>query len=276
MKKGPLVLAVMGLIAMGCRGGKEAAGSGTETAAPEEVVAGSFVVAAPEDGLLTAGITVYDAGEHAEPRWEGLTEEQYELPPGRYDVLIEYFGQGYWRRGVELAGGEEAVKLPMGALALEARSSRGDRLEGDVAVYPAGATGGPPAMEGETFEGLAVLAGTYDVRVTLQGRERWLRGVTVGEGDYETRTLIEPVGYLRVEVLDQDRKPLDAEVWIYGPASGHVPAALGKSNRPLPLLPGRYDVAVRWAGTRDFSSGVAVVENQTTEERFTFWRSEAR
>ncbi|NIT37174.1 MAG: hypothetical protein GTN49_11880 [candidate division Zixibacteria bacterium] len=276
MEKAWSALAIIGLVAVGCRGDREAARRGAEAPAPEKVVAGSFVVAGPEDGLLPAGITVYDAGEHAEPRWEGLAEEQYELAPGRYDVLIEYFGQKYWRRGVELAGGEEAVKLPMGTLALEARSSRGDRLEGDVAVYPAVATGGPPAMEGETFEGLAVLAGTYDVRVTLQGRERWLRGVTVGEGDYETRALIEPVGYLRAEVLDQDGKPLEAEVWVYGPASGHVPAALGKSNRPLALLPGRYDLAVRWAGTRDFSSGVAVVENQTTVERFTFWRSEAR
>lgn len=276
MKKAPSVLVIIGLVVMGCRGDREVAGGDGETAAADEVVAGSFVVAGPDDGLLPAGITVYEAGEHAEPRWEGLAEEQYELPPGRYDVLIEYFGQKYWRRGVELAGGEEAVKLPMGTLALEARSSRGDRLEGGVAVYPAEATGGPPAMEGEAFEGLAVLAGTYDLRVTLQGRERWLRGVTVGEGDYETRTLIEPVGYLRVEVLDQDGKPLEAEVWVYGPASGHVPAALGKSNWPLALLPGRYDVAVRWAGTRDFSSGVAVVENQTTVERFTFWRSEAR
>ncbi len=276
MEKGWSALVIIGLVAVGCRGDREAAGKHTGTAAPEEVVTGSFAVAGPEGALLTAGITVYDAGEHAEPVWEGLAGEQYELPPGGYDVLIEYFGQKYWRRGVELAGGEEAVELPMGTLALEARSSRGDRLEGGVAVYPPGATAGPPAIEGETFEDFAVLAGTYDVRVTLQGRERWLRGVTIEQGDYETRTLVEPVGYLRVEVLDQDGEPLDAEAWVYGPASGHVPAALGKSNRPLALLPGRYDVAVRWAGTRDFSSSVAVVANQTTVERFTFWRSEAR
>lgn len=272
MKNIPLVITAAALLAASCAGDKEVA----ETAAAGgKDVSGSFAVMGPDDRALPAGIAVYGPGGRGKPLWEGLAGETYELAPGEYDVLVEYFGQKYWWRGVELSGGEKAVKLPMAALTLEARSSRGDRLEGDVAVYPAGGATGLAVMEGETFEGLAVLAGTYDVRVTVQGRERWVRGVSVAAGDYETRTLLEPVGYLRVEVVDQGGEPLAAEVWVYGPTSARVPAALGTSNEPLALLPGRYDVAVRWAGARDFSAGVAVLENQTTVERFTFWRSEA-
>lgn len=274
MKKVLLFVVMSALVLTGCAGDKKEAEAEAGTAA-EGLAAGSFAVVGPEDRLLPAGVAVYRAGEHDEPLWEGLAGEEYELEPGEYDVLVEYFGQEYWRRGVELAGGEETFKLPMGTLAVEVRSSRGDRLEGAVAIYPAARAEGPPVMEGETFEDLAVLAGAYDVRVTVQGRERWLRGVSVEGGDYEERTLLEPVGYLRVEVVDQRGEPLEAEVWVYGPASARVPVVTGKSDRPLALLPGRYGVAVRWAGTRDFLAGVAVIKNQTTVERFTFWRSEA-
>jgi len=268
------ILAAAAMVAAGCAGEKEA--PAPEEAAPAgEAEVGTFVVLGPDDRHLPAGVAVYEPGEHAAPLWEGLAGETYELGSGEYDVLVEYFGQKYWQRGVELGGGEQTFALPMGTLAVESRSSRGDRIEGRLAAYPAGAAAGPAAIVGETFEGLPLLAGTYDVRVTLQGRERWVRGVELEAGDYVTRTLVEPVGYLRVEVVDQDGEPLGAEVWVYGPASGHEPVALGRSDMPMAVLPGRYDVAVRWAGSRDYSSGVAVLENQTTVERFTFWRSEA-
>ncbi len=270
-----LLFAALGaLVAAGCGGdGKQArleAGAAMESAAR-----GTFAALGPEDRPLAAGVAVYAPGKHGEPLWEGLTGERYELEPGDYDVLVEYFGQKYWRRGVKLGGGEETFKLPMGTLAVEARSSRGDRLEGEVTVFPAGKPEGPSVMEGATFESLAVLAGTYDARVTIQGRERWLRGLSVEAGDVETKTLLEPVGYLRADIVDQNGEPLDAEVWVYGPASPRTPVAAGTGGRPMALLPGRYDVAVRWAGTRDYSAGVAVLVNQTTVERFTFWRSEA-
>jgi hypothetical protein len=267
-------LAAAAVIAAGCAGEREAPAQ-KEEAAAEEVEVGSFVILGPDDRRLPAGVAVYEPGEHAEPRWEGLAGEEYELEGGEYDVLVEYFGQKYWQRGVGLEGGEKIFKLPMATLAVESRSSRGDRLEGRLEAYPAGAPAGPAAIEGETFEGLPLLAGTYDVRVALQGRERWLRGVELQAGDRVTRTLVEPVGYLRVEVVDQDGEALDAGVWVYGPASGHEPVALGRSDRPIAVLPGRYDVAVRWGDSRDYSSGIAVLENQTTVERFTFWRSEA-
>lgn len=269
-----MFLAAATIIAAGCAGVKEAPAPKGETPSGKAEV-GSFVVLGPEDRRLPAGVAVYAPGEHDAPRWEGLAGETYELERGEYDVLVEYYGQRQWRRGVTLEGGEKTFKLPMATLAVESRSSRGDRLGGWVAAFPAGAAAGPAAVEGETFEDLLLLAGAYDVRVELQGRERWLRGVELEAGDYETRTVVEPVGYLRIEVVDQDGEPLDADVWVYGPASGHEPVALGRSDRPITVLPGRYDVAVRWAGSRDYSSGLAVLENQTTVERFTFWRSEA-
>jgi len=275
MKKICVLFAVAGLLAVRCGGDKEVAEKTAGTASAEKGKTGSFTVLGPEDRALPAGIAVYAPGKRGEPLWEGLAGQKYVLEPGEYDVQVEYFGQTYWRRGLELAGGEKTVKLPMGTLTLEVRSSRGDRMAGEVAVYPAGKTAGLPVMEGETFDGLPLLAGTYDVRVTVQGRERWLRALSLEGGDRETRTLLEPVGYLRVEVVDQRGEPLEAEVWVYGPTSAQAPVALGKSDRPLALLPGRYDVAVRWAGARDFSAGLAVLENQTTVERFTFWRSEA-
>jgi hypothetical protein len=253
------------------RAGEAPAATG---AAPEAGATGTVIVVGPDHRPLPAGVAVFDPGEHGTPRWEGLAGDPYSLPAGTYDVLVEYFGQQYWRRGVELAGGEWVVALPMATLAVEAVSSRGDRLAGKVAAFAAGQSGGLPAMEGETSEDLALLAGTYDVRVTVQGRERWLRGVELQAGDAETRTVVEPVGYLRVEVVDQNGEPLPAEVWVYGPGARHEPLALGKSDRPLALLPGRYDVAVRWAERRDYSAGLTVLANQTTLERFTFWRGE--
>jgi hypothetical protein len=267
-------LAAAAIVATGCAGDREAPAE-QEEAAAGKAEAGSFVVLGPEDRRLPAGVAVYEPGEHAAPRWEGLAGDKYELERGEYDVLVEYFGQKYWQRGVTLEGGEKTFKLPMATLAVETRSSRGDRLEGGVIAFPAGAAEGPSAVEGATFEDLLLLAGSYDLRIELQGRERWLEGVELEAGDHVTRTIVEPVGYLRIEVIDQDGEPLDADVWVYGPASGHEPVALGRSDRPIAVLPGRYDVAVRWAGSRDFSAGIAVLENQTTVERFTFWRSEA-
>jgi hypothetical protein len=273
MGRGWWVLAAA-MVAAGCGGEKEAVvPKGTAAAAEGEV--GSFLVLGPDERRLAAGVAIYAPGEHEAPRWEGLAGETYELPGGAYDVLLEYFGQKYWRRGVELRGGERTFRLPMATLAVECRSSRGDRLPGRVEVFSAGAAHGPPAMEGETFEALPLLAGGYELRVTVQGRERRLAGVELEADDRLVRTLVEPVGYLRVEAVDQDGEPLDAEVWVYGPASGHEPLALGRSGRPIPVLPGRYDVAARWGAGRDYSSGLAVLENQTTVERFTFWRSEA-
>jgi hypothetical protein len=268
-------LAVGTALLLGGCGPAEKPAATAEAPADADLVRGTITVLGPEDRPLPAGVAFYEAGEHARPKWEGLAGEEYELAAGRYDLLIEYFGQEYWRRGVELTAGENAVRLPMATFAADVVSSRGDRLAGRVELFAAGRPDGPPVMEGETYEGLAVLAGVYDVRVVVQDRERWLRGVELEAGDYETETLVEPVGYLRVDAVDQDGEPLEAEVWVYGPASGHEPAAIGTSHRPLALLPGRYDVAVRWAGTRDFSSGVAVLRNQTTVEIFTFWRSEA-
>ncbi|UCH77970.1 MAG: hypothetical protein JSU81_09640 [Candidatus Coatesbacteria bacterium] len=257
-----------------CGPGERAEEEPAATGAPEEAAMGTVVVVGPDQRLLPAGVAVFDPGEHGKPRWEGLAGDAYSLPAGTYDVLLEYFGQRYWRRGVDLAGGEWVVALPMATLAVEARSSRGDRLAGKVAAFSAGKSGGLPAMEGETSEDLALLAGTYDVRVTVQGREQWLRGVELQAGDAETQTVVEPVGYLRVEVVDQDGEPLSAEVWVYGSGARHEPLALGKSDRPLALLPGRYDVAVRWAERREYSAGLTVLANQTTVERFTFWRGE--
>ncbi|MGD8718324.1 MAG: hypothetical protein PVH29_05820 [Candidatus Zixiibacteriota bacterium] len=268
-------LAVAAALIFGACGPAEKPASTAEVPEGADLVRGSITVLGPEDRPLPAGVAFYEAGDHARPSWQGLAGEEYGLAAGRYDLLIEYFGQKYWQRGVEPTAGENAVRLPMATFSVDFSSSRGDRLAGRVELYPAGLTDEAPVMEGETYEGLAVLAGVYDVRVTVQDRERWLRGVELEAGDYETKTLVEPVGYLRVDVVDQDGEPLEAEVWAYGPASGHEPAAIGTSYRPMALLPGRYDVAVRWAGTRDFSSGVAVLRNQTTVEVFTFWRSEA-
>ena len=205
-----------------------------------------------------------------------MAGEEYRVPPGRYDLLVEYFGQKFWRRGEELAGGDNVIKLPMGTLVVEVRSSRGENLDARVAVMRPGVDGGPAAMEGGAFEPLAVIAGVYDVRVTVQGRERWIRGVALGEGDAARELLVEPVGYLRVDAVNQKGEPLPADVWVYGPASDRTPAAVGTGGRPLALVPGSYNIAVRWQETRDYSAAVEVLENQTTVERFNFWQAEER
>ena len=260
---------------LGCRVEKTKAispGAAAEAAAPKKVV-GVFTVLGRGDAPLAAGVAVYDAGLHGTPRWEGLAGERYDVPPGRYDLLVEYYGQRYWRRGEDLAGGPAVIKLPMATLTVEARSSRGDELEGAVALFPAGAAAGePPVMEGRTFDELTLLAGVYDARVTLQGRERRLRGVELDEGDRVTEAVVEPVGYLLATAVDEDGTPVPAEMWLYDAASSRRPAAVGESGKPLAVLPGRYDVQLSWNGQQDYSAGVAVIVNQTTEERFVFRR----
>ncbi len=257
----------------GCHGDDAAPPPSAATAGQ---VVGRLVALGPDGQHLPAGVAIYAAGKHETPRWEGMAGEQFGLPPGRYDILIEYFGQKYWRRGEPLAAGETTVKLPMATLSVETLSSAGERLSGEVAVFPVGATNGAAAMRGRSFEDMAVLGGDYDVRVAVQGRERWVRDVTLAAGDRVTRTLVEAVGYLRVEAVDQNGDAVAAKVWIYRPTSSHTPVAAGESGRAVALLPGRYDVAVRGAGGRDYSAGVAVLENQTTVERFNFWRGEER
>jgi hypothetical protein len=259
----------------GCRGGGRPEAT-AEPAAGEPAVAGVFRVTGPEGRPLPAGVAVYDAGGRGGPRWEGLAGEEYELPAGEYDVLVEYHGQKYWRRREMLAGGDVAVQLPMAVYTVEVKSSRGERMAGDVALRAPGAPPALPAMAGAAFEELPVLAGTYEVTVTVQGRERRLGEVTLEADDRVVRTVVEPVGYLSVDAVDQDGGPLPADVWVYDPASRRMPVAVGRSGRPLALIPGRYDVGARWAGVQDYSAGITILKNQTTSERFTFWRAEER
>jgi len=81
---------------------------------------------------------------------------------------------------------------------------------------------------------------------------------------------------LRVDAVNQKGEPLPADVWVYGPASDRTPVAVGIGGRPLAMVPGSYNIAVRWQETRDYSAGVEVLENQTTVERFNFWQAEER
>ncbi len=259
-----------------CVCGREGQGKNTAPRTAPKAAAVTFVVAAPDGRRLPAGIAVYEAGKAGPARWEGLAGEACKLPPNRYDVLVEYYGQQYWRRGEDLAGGEVTIRLPMATFTMAARSSRGDALAGKVALFPAGRRAGAPAMEGGTSEPLAVLAGVYDVRVNVQGREKWLEGVALEEGDEREETLVEPVGFLVVEAADQNGAPLPADVWIYDAAGEDLPVAASRAGERRALVPGRYNVAVRWRETRDFSAGVAVRENETTWERFTFWQEENR
>lgn len=257
---------------LACGGGKTAPSAAT--AAPEaKTVSGTIVALGPGEQKLPVGVAVYKPGDYRKIVWEGLAGETYELKPGRYDLLIEHYGQKYWRRGEDLGGGEKVFRLPMATLAVETRSSRGDKLEGAVAVFGPGGRN-RPAMEGAAFEELPLLAGSYDIRVRVQGRDRWLAGVALEEGDREKRVVVEPVGYLRAVAVDEQGEPLEAEVWVYTDAAAHTPTAMGASGQTLALLPGTYDIVARWAGREDYSAGVAVVANQTTEERFTFRRGE--
>jgi len=202
-----------------------------------------------------------------------LAGEEFSLPRARYDILLEYFGQKYWLPNEELAGGEKVVTLPMAVLSVEVVSSRGDRLGGEVEVFAGGSTGSAlPLIAGETGEELMLLAGTCDVRVLVQGRERWLRGLSLAEGDRVTEKLIEPVGYVLAEVVDQRGELLNADVWVYDPKSQRQPVAWGRAGERMAVVPGRYDVTVRYGEERDSVSALTVMANQTTKEVFTFFR----
>lgn len=238
----------------------------------------AVVALGPEDKPLDAGVAIYETRGTRKVVWEGRAGEKFRIHPGHYDVLIEYQGQRYWCRGEDLKAGDRVFKLPMATLTVLVRSSRGEVLSGEVGVYPPGARGdGPSLAEGRTSEPLPLLAGEYDVRVVVQGRERWRRGVIVEPGDDINELLVEPVGYLKAEVVDPAGEPVPAEVWVYaGDSPAHVPVAVGVTETPLALLPGRYDVTVRRAGFQDYAAGVAITANQTTVERFNYWLVEGK
>ena len=268
---------VAALALAACRGAEEKRPTSAAAAPPPPAGVDVRVTAwSGDDRALPAGVAVYDAGAHRAARWEGVTGERFALPPGRYDVLIEYYGQKYWRRGEDVAGGELAFRLPMATLVVEARSSRGETLPGEVEVYPAGRMDEPPVMEGAAFEELAVLAGTYDVRARIEGRDFTRRAVTLEEADRAVVAFVEPVGYLLATVVDERGEPLAAEVRVYPADEPTAPVATARAGEPVPLFPGRYDVAVRQGEDQDYAAGLAVTMNQTTEERFVFARGEKR
>jgi len=274
MKRKVVMVIVLGGAALGlaCRPGGDVAAPGSA----EGRVAVSFVALGAGDGRLDAGVALYEPRRAGRLVWEGRTAEVGRVAPGRYDVLIEYAGQKYWLRGDDVTAGERVVKLPMATLTAVAKSGRGEGLAGEVAVFPAGGASRRPVMEGRVGEAVAVLAGSYDVRVVVQGRERWRRGITLEAGDDVTEVFIEPVGYLVAEAVDEHLEPLAAEVWVYSAASAHLPVAIAASGEPVALVPGRYDVAVHWQGRQDYAGALGVVANQTTTERFTFWRGKER
>jgi len=261
---------IWGAAGCGQRPGKEDGKNPALPAASGAAAAGRFNVIGPGDKPLAAGVAFYDAGRHDRPRWEGMAGDDYRVPVGRYDILVEYYGQKYWLRGEDVAGGPLEVRLPMGTLVVNARTSRGDPLRGEVAVYPSAAPGDKPAvMTAETGEDIPLLEGTYEAVVRVQGRERRIPEVVVDAGGRAAEAITEPVGYLVATVTRRDGRPVPAEVWVYGEDTPHTAVAIGVSGRPITLLPGRYDVAVKAEGFEDYSADVGVLLNVTTNERFT-------
>jgi len=237
----------------------------------------------PEDGR----VFIHPAGKRDQLVTEGHLEQNFQLPPGRYDIRVAFAKskdhQSKWLTGVTLDEGADVtrqVAFASGELSVEA--ARGGAT-GDIIVYLFNHRDHDRVIASMAAdEPVLVAPGVYDVRVVLaqEAKEkavRWRKEVPVRAG-LQTKVRVRfQQGALHV-VARNGAKELPAgavalTVYRAGDLDREV-VDTGFAGAPLRLNTGRYDIKATFTASNDKPSAwlrdIEIKQDETRETRVAF------
>jgi hypothetical protein len=233
-------------------------------------------------------VVVYRAGtEEVVKRGESLGTKLLSLPPGTYDILIEYDRSSEERKpskilkGVEILAStrvEQTIVFTLGQVMLSAVSSEGTLAPSRFKISKAGTDEVVATVEvGAEAKTLYLSPGTYDITTTLLEAEPESfnvteRGVTVSETASMDLTFRFQKGSLAMKGVTTQQTPLPFifQTFASGTESLVASGALPAEGGSIELPPGTYDLLVIGqdpaiaASPRTKITGVIIKAGETT------------
>jgi hypothetical protein len=145
----------------------------------------------PADNLT---VTVYPAGDTRQPvDWRSQADAQFNLPPGRYDVLVQMDYAQQWLRGLEVKAGTSTgrdVTFDFGTLKLTVLRS-GQPLPVDIVTYPGGNRQNWVDWRSDNPASIRLRAGVYDVEIAYDDYKshQTVTGLQVKVGETTAKTV---------------------------------------------------------------------------------------
>ncbi len=271
-----------------------------ETTSIEVNFSGGGLVVTVQGGTALPGavLEVFSAGTTTNPAATGVPGENFEVPPGKYDIKLSV-GEGkgayeYWQKGVEVVKGKSNkvdLALPVGTVKVNAFASGGGQIAGtEVTIYvykPSDTSSAVLYMNGaETF---ALDEGTYDIRVEYTNSQDkpsvWIRGAKVAAGKHHTlRADFQATSITTIVKAGNEELPgKDVQVYYYREGNDSNYAGAVIAGAPAILESGRYRIKVEytgkpvsfeeWAGTFTAESGKAVTVEYKLKGGFVRFRN---
>jgi hypothetical protein len=152
-------------------------------------------------------------------RLAGGSVKVYNLTVGDYSVKASYIGVPVLDGAVSVEGPEAVVETAIHPLRLTLKTVEGEPLEEGTATVKVGSKEvAAPVKDGMADAG-HLPQGRYALKITLSGEEVYSGDIDVSGGNYSVAV---KAGRPSVKVVDQNGKPLQAEVEVAGLAKSPV------------------------------------------------------
>ena len=206
---------------------------------------------------------VYASGSKEKWLAEESVSNPVNLPPGAYDVRVEFMPD-IWFESVEVVAGQnKQIELPLpGRLNVQGKNALGDSY-GRSYYYTIYKSGNRKerhvSMYINNYKDLP--AGMYDIQVNLNPGI-WYAGIEIIAG--ETRVIsLSPPGRLEIRGTDAEGRLHDAPFSLYTGSKREKPLTTGVVNTPLEMQPGVYDISVDLETGAAWFSEVEIVSRQS-------------
>ena len=206
---------------------------------------------------------VYVPGDEDKSVAEESVSNSVDLPPGIYDVRVEFMPD-IWFKSVEVVAGQsKQIELPLpGRLDVRGNDALGDSYGGTFysSVYESGDREKPLANTCVNWH-KDLPAGVYDIHVNLNP-EVWYERVEITAGESRVINLPEP-GRLDIRGTDAVGASRDVPFSVYISGEREENVIDGVVNIPLEIQPGVYDIRVDLETDETWFSGVEIVPRQS-------------
>lgn len=215
-------------------------------------------------------VTVYPAGTRTRPSSliEGNSNPSFDLPPGRYDLVVEYKNFRHEENGIAVEVGKPSqlsVDLGLGSLQPALLLAQGQPLSASayIAVSRAGDPNGLPLQTRyATNPDFALPPGRYDVRVEYGSIQITARDVQVRRAEVAQPEINLNSGLLSLQVYARDGELAEAGgrllVEAVDPRDHSKVISVAYRSNPvdLPLPAGSYDIRVDYGTAASGQEGV--------------------
>ena len=212
---------------------------------------------------LDVDFYVYPAGEKKRQAAYGKVKEPLNLPPGTYDIRVDFLPD-IWFESVEIiAGQSKAVELPpLGRLDVKGKNALGEEYDGTFyfTVYERGEREKPIKRRYVNYY-KDLPPRTYDVMVNLNP-EALYEGVEITAGK---STVIElpPPGRLEIWGTNAEGGPTSIPFTVYARGEREKPVTESYVNIPIEIQPGVYDIKVALESGEVWFDAVEIISRQS-------------